>query len=175
MSDSACLAVVRGSSTVHQELSVDWSGDAESTFLLMCSSYNLSKWLSQHERQFQRVLGRSYRPCFVYLAKAIAFNSSFCMYKVGISHSPDYRMKSHDRTPALCWSKPLVEPCCSSGTARLAETAMLVAAARAGWWIGGEWIAGCEASRDSLAIGSTVIHQDKRFRVRASRNASTAH
>jgi hypothetical protein len=71
------------------------------------------------------------------------------------------------RIPVLSWKEPFSMRCSSRRMAADAETAVLVAAAKAGMWIGGEWIAGCENSaRLALTPVAKAYRKDARHRIR---------
>ena len=165
-SDAICLAVMRGA-TRRLPLEIAWQGDAETTFDLMCSTYALT----QIHCEFKGKVYYCRKPradCFVYIAKATSFDDSFSIYKVGATKNLKERMQSHASIPVLRWSEPVVKECYSFFTARLAETAMLASAATSGFWIGGEWIAGCSVTRELLAVSKETARKDRRHRVRAN-------
>jgi len=165
-SDAMCLAVVRGI-TKRLPIEIAWQGEAEKTFDLMCSTYSLTQLHAVHNGT--GLYCRKHRAqCFVYIAKATSFDDSFSIYKVGATHDLEQRMQVHKHIPVLRWSNPVFAECYSFATARLAETAMLASAAAAGFWIGGEWIAGCSTTQARLAVGKETTRKDRRYRVRVN-------
>ena len=165
-SDKICLAVMRGT-TRRLPIEIAWQGDAETTFDLMCSTYALPRLLAERDGLFARRCRRS-EDGFVYLVKATSFDDSFFIYKVGVTKNLKERMQVHTFNPVLRWSAPVFAGCRFAGTARFAETAMLASAAASGFWIGGEWIAGCTATRELLAVSKETARKARRHRVRAN-------
>ncbi len=165
-SDKICLAVMRGT-TRRLPIEIAWQGDAETTFDLMCSTYALPRLCAERDGLFARRCKRS-EDGFVYLVKATSFDDSFFVYKVGVTKNLKERMQVHTFNPVLRWSAPVFAGCRFGGTAMFAETAMLASAAASGFWIGGEWIAGCSITRELLAVSKETALKDRRHRVRAN-------
>ena len=165
-SDAICLAVMRGTSR-RLPIEIAWQGDAETTFDFMCLTYALTRLCAERDGLFARRCKRS-EDGFVYLAKAASFDDSFFIYKVGVTKNLKERMQVHTFNPVLRWSAPVFAGCRFGGTAMFAETAMLASAAASGFWIGGEWIAGCSISRELLAVSKETALKDRRHRVRAN-------
>lgn len=165
-SDAACLSVMRGADP-GSYFEVEWAGTAESTWNHFLRSVDLPSTI--HERD-QRLVDKfeNYTPpkCFLYLAKCCVFDGSATVFKVGISVHVPSRMSDHARNPLLSFSDVMVSECGSRAIATCAETSFLVSAAKAGFWLGSEWIAGCDKSRKILSVTARCAAADRRFRIR---------
>ena len=164
-SSKICLAVMRGT-TMRLPIQIAWQGNAETTFDVMCSTYALMRVRVKRNGRHAQI------GCFVYIAKATSFDDSFSIYKVGVTKNLKERMQQHAHIPVLRWSEPLFAGCDSSMTATHAENAMLASAAAAGFWVGCEWIAGCNVTQARLAVSKETTRIDGRYRVRANQEFS---
>lgn len=165
-SESACLSVIRGLN-VSTYFDIQWIGDAEETWDKFVLSYNLEQIVHPHEEAFSRYTGRSIPQHYLYLAKCFTFDRRNFVYKVGIGKCVADRIAAHSFNPMLAFDKEQLSCVCGSKkTAYEAETSFLVAAAKAGAWIGGEWIAGSPKTKSLLSITPKCVFRDRRRRVR---------
>jgi|694.fasta_scaffold63332_10 hypothetical protein len=171
-SDAACVGAIRG---CRPELKfvAEWSSCAETTWDSFLRSNNLEGSFSDWDtRRKMHNPGWTPPSCFLYLMRCSTFDRSAHIYKVGITNCISSRLADHSRNPIAIWSVAGAVRCASRDTATEAEKCFLVAAALAGRWLGGEWIAGCSKSLDMLSFSGHSICRDRRRRVRAIRRAT---
>lgn len=90
-------------------------------------------------------------PCAVYLAKLKTVVPSMTIFKVGVTWNVKSRTLEHGACPLLRVDSCTSIQCTSRRAALSVETSFLASSASAGFWIRGEWIAGCNKSRSRLA------------------------
>lgn len=168
-SDSVCLQVLSGRIPAHLAIRLEWHGSAKSTFDYLVNAHDLLQLHPDDVFWQQRLPGANKQNvasgCSLYLAKCTSLVDSVCIYKVGIARHVNSRMQEHQRNPMVRWHQPVVAECSTRKMASAAETAILAAAASAGMWLGGEFIAGCRTSK-KLAITRNSVRKDRRFRIR---------
>lgn len=160
MSDARCLAIINGRRPGDEELVVEWAGSAQETWNRLVEQCDLEKVVASEARWAGLA-----RRCLLYMSQCVSMGGG-SVYKVGITSHVHTRMRDHQRNPLVDWLEPQSVLCASRRTAAEAEAALLASAARAGWWCGGEWIAGCERTKRRLGITQTYKARDRRRRIR---------
>jgi len=130
----------------HEEYQrAQWEGSAIATWDELHSWFDASQVDQEDARLASLIEYQRYRikPGWsAYLNQCSTPDGSMFAFKVGITSFGGRRLQQHDDNPLLNWVQCKSVFCGSKSTSQFVENFMLAAAAHAGMWLGGEWIAG---------------------------------
>ena len=148
-STSICQSILVGKCRYEEYEDAKWAGSAADTWDDLLLWFDASQVDSEDERDARVIECQRYRVASgwtAYLHQCSPATGGSVAFKVGITSHGLKRLEQHDNNPLLAWTRCRDVSCGSKRTAQFIENYMLAAAAHAGMWLGGEWIAGCNES-----------------------------
>lgn len=144
-STSICQSILMGKCRYEEYLRAEWNGSAASTWDELHTWFDASEVDPEDAFDASIIEVQRYRiePGWTaYLNQCSTPGLSAVAFKVGITSRGSRRLEQHDNNPLLNWVECRSVACGSKRVAQFIENYMLAAAAHAGMWLGGEWIAG---------------------------------